>query len=135
MSVRPARRRLLLIVGMVLVVGVGLASRRYPFLLPDFLSSYPGDALWALLVFLCIAFAWPRLASGRLAGAALALAFLVELAQLYQAPWINAIRATTPGHLVLGQGFDWGDLLAYSIGVAAAYLGDIVLARRHAHIL
>lgn len=117
---RP-RSRLWLACGMVLAVGAGLASRRYPWLLPAGLGSYPGDALWAVLVLLAIAFLRPGIGSGKLALGALGVAWLVELSQLYQAPWINAVRATTPGHLVLGQGFDGIDLLAYAAGVATAY--------------
>jgi hypothetical protein len=118
------RSRVWLACGMVLVVGAGLASRSLPWLLPPSLGTYPGDALWALLVFLGIAFIRPCIGSGQLALAALGISYLVEAAQLYQAQWINAIRATTPGHLVLGQGFDWLDLLAYTIGVAAGFALD-----------
>lgn len=124
-----ARSRAWLVAGMVLTVGAGLASRKFPGLLPQALGSYPGDALWAVLVFLLIAFIRPRMKSGRLAAITLAVSFLVEAAQLYQSPWINAIRATTPGHLVLGQGFDWLDLCAYSVGVAGAFIVDQLAGR------
>jgi hypothetical protein len=124
-----ARSRAWLVAGMVLTVGAGLASRKFPGLLPQALGSYPGDALWAVLVFLLIAFIRPRMKSVRLAAITLAVSFLVEAAQLYQAPWINAIRATTPGHLVLGQGFDWLDLCAYAVGVAGAFIVDQLAGR------
>ena len=45
------------------------------------------------------------------------LCFLLEFSQLYQVKWINNIRKTGPGKLVLGQGFLWSDLLAYSLGI------------------
>jgi hypothetical protein len=48
---------------------------------------------------------------------ALMTSYSVEFSQLYQAPWINAIRATTPGHLILGSTFHGPDLAAYTIGV------------------
>ncbi|WP_426106044.1 DUF2809 domain-containing protein [Massilia sp. TSP1-1-2] len=121
----PYRRpRPWLALGLVLVVALGLASRAYPALFPASLGSYTGDALWALMVFLGIAFFKPALSRTRLAGAALAFAWLVEASQLYQAPWINALRATTPGHLVLGTGFQWLDLVAYAAGIACGFLGD-----------
>jgi hypothetical protein len=41
----------------------------------------------------------------------------VEFSQLYHAPWIDAIRATPPGRLVLGNTFNWPDLFAYALGV------------------
>jgi hypothetical protein len=62
-----------------------------------------------------------------LAGLALLASYAVELSQLYQAPWINAIRGTTLGHLVLGSTFAWQDLVAYTFGVAAGFLLDLLL--------
>ena len=119
-----ARSRLGLGAGLVAVIALGLASRRYPVLFPAFLGKYPGDALWALMVFLGWGLLMPRSSTGRLAMLALATSWLVELAQLYQAPWIDAIRATAPGHLVLGNTFSWFDLVAYGVGVLVGALGD-----------
>ena len=58
----------------------------------------------------------PRARTWRVAVAAVAFCFAIELLQLYQAPWIDAVRATTPGRLVLGQGFHAFDLVCYVIG-------------------
>ena len=111
------RSRLWLALLAVLVIAVGLASRRGWSPFPAVLGNYPGDMLWAWLVFLCVAWLRPAMAGGRLVAAALLIAFAVELLQLYQAPWIQAVRATTPGYLVLGNGFDPLDLLAYVVGI------------------
>jgi hypothetical protein len=45
-------------------------------------------------------------------------AFGIELSQLYHARWIDQIRHTRAGGLVLGYGFLWTDLLCYVIGIA-----------------
>lgn len=101
-----------------LVVALGLASRKVPGLFPAALGKYPGDALWALMV-LCIAgVVRPTASTAWLAGVALGISFLVEVSQLYHAPWIDSIRSTTLGHLVLGSAFGWIDLVAYAVGVA-----------------
>jgi hypothetical protein len=42
----------------------------------------------------------------------------VEFSQLHDAPWIDAMRATIPGKLILGNTFHWPDLLAYALGTA-----------------
>ena len=114
---------------MLLVIGLGLASRRYPGMFPAFLGKSPGDALWALAVFVGLGILFPRASTGRTGAAALAIAFLVELGQLYQAPWINAIRATLPGRLLLGTTFVWSDLPAYAVGVALGVLAEYGLRR------
>lgn len=53
--------------------------------------------------------------------------FFIEFSQLYQADWINQIRATTLGGLVLGYGFLYADLVSYSIGISAAFALDYIL--------
>ena len=116
----PPRNRLWLGVCMIAVIALGLASRKFPLL-----GSAPGDAFWALLVFLGWAFLRPRTTTLHLALVALATAYTVEFSQLYQAPWIQGIRGTTLGHLVLGSTFIWEDLIAYAVGVGAGVLGDL----------
>jgi hypothetical protein len=44
----------------------------------------------------------------------------VEVSQLYHRPWLDDLRATSFGHLVLGSGFDPRDFLCYLLGVAVA---------------
>jgi hypothetical protein len=99
------------------MIVAGLASRRYPGLFPGVLGKCPGDVLWALMVFCVWGFAIPACSTGRLALYALLTCYADEFSQLYQAPWINAIRSTVVGHLVLGSTFSWLDMLAYTVGV------------------
>ena len=47
---------------------------------------------------------------------AVGLCFLIELSQLYHSPWIDAVRQTRLGGLVLGFGFLWSDLVTYTVG-------------------
>jgi len=120
------RNRLLYALLVLAVIAAGLASRRYPWLLPAQLGKYPGDALWALMVLLLVGLARPGWSVGRVAAAALATSFAVEFSQLYQADWINAIRHTTLGHLVLGSTFNALDLLAYAMGVAVGASAELL---------
>ena len=122
------RSRLWLGGGILLVIVLGLASRRFPFLFPAGLGKYPGDALWSWMVFLGWAWVKPGAATCQLAGLAVVTSFGVEFSQLYQAPWINAIRGTTLGHLVLGAEFSWVDLVAYLVGVAVGVGADVAVA-------
>jgi len=115
---------------LALVIALGLASRKVPGMFPQLLQSYPGDALWAVAVYLCIALVRPAMPVVPLAALALAIAWVDEFAQLIQVPSLVALRATTPGHLILGSGFDPVDLLAYTVGIALATTID--LWRAHA---
>ena len=112
------RSRWLIAILALLVIAVGLASRRGLVPFPAVLGNYPGDALWAWVVLLCVAWVRPAITRGRLVGVSLVIAFAIEFLQLYQAPWIQAVRANKLAYLVLGNGFDPLDLLAYVVGIA-----------------
>jgi hypothetical protein len=124
------RRRVIYGIAVVGVIGVGLASRRFPALLfPAALGKYPGDALWALMVFFLWGMLRPCVSTGKLASIALATAYVAEFSQMYQSPWINGIRATTVGHLILGSTFSWWDMLSYTVGVGVGVLCEKVEQR------
>jgi hypothetical protein len=89
-----------------------------------------GDALWAAMIAWWVGALVPSARLLRRSAAAYAICVVVEVSQLYHTPWLDALRATTMGHLVLGSGFDPRDLLAYALGVAGAvFLEAAVLAR------
>ena len=49
------RSRFWLAILILLVIAIGLASRRGYVPFPAVLGNYPGDALWAWVVLLCVA--------------------------------------------------------------------------------
>ena len=105
-----------------LTIVCGLATRPLrPEIGPE-LAENLGDALWAVLVYLLIAWTWRRQSGGRIAVATMAISVAVEFSQLYHAPWLDAMRRTTLGGLVLGWGFAWGDLIAYASGIAGCFM-------------
>ncbi|MBU1106487.1 MAG: DUF2809 domain-containing protein [Candidatus Riflebacteria bacterium] len=112
------RNRLISVTAMIVAIALGLASRKFPGMFPKALGKYPGDALWSLMVFFCYCICFPRATTFKIAVLALVTSYIVEFSQLYQAPWLNSIRATTFGHLVLGSAFHRLDLLAYAVGVS-----------------
>jgi hypothetical protein len=67
-------------------------------------------------------------------GLALAFCWAVEFSQLYHLPVLDAVRRTTPGQLVLGNGFDVRDLWAYAMGVLAALLLERAMRRSRAGV-
>ena len=61
------------------------------------------------------------------------LAYFIEFSQFYHAPWIDAIRSTTLGGLVLGFGFQLSDLIRYFVGVCIGYLLNTMIASKSDH--
>jgi Protein of unknown function (DUF2809) len=82
------------------------------------------------MVFVIVAFIAPRWSCLRVGGAALAVSYAVEVSQLYHAPWIDAVRHTRLGGLVLGYGFLWSDLVCYTVGVTLGVAIDYGSTRR-----
>ena len=105
-----------------MTVFLGIGSRRFASSLPGFVAAYAGDTLWALAAFLGIGLLLPRASTRRVALLAMSFSVLVEVSQLYHAPWIDSIRGTTLGALVLGHGFLWSDLACYTVGVGLGVL-------------
>ena len=88
-----------------------------------------GDALWAMMIAWFTGAHAPRATVASRGVAAYVVCAAVELSQVFHAPTLDAVRATTAGHLVLGSGFDPRDLVAYAFGVGTA-VGIELLARR-----
>lgn len=106
-------------------MGLGILSRKFSNLLPDIINTYLGDAIWAAMIYVMMAFVFSQKLPKQIAIFSLLFCYAIELSQLYQAPWINAIRNTTLGALVLGSGFLWSDLLAYALGVGMALVFEL----------
>ena len=119
------RNRLHYAIFLALVIIAGCASRsgiaQY---WPGCIGVYGGDTLWALMIFLGIGLIFPTAATGVIATVVLVFAYGVEFSQLYQADWIESLRNTLFGALVLGSGFLWSDLICYTVGCAVGVAGE-----------
>jgi hypothetical protein len=120
------RNKSLYLIATIGVIVLGMGSRYIHGLFSLALGKYPGDALWALMIFLGLGYLMPGNSTIKNLAIAIVISFAVEISQLYQAPWINAIRNTTLGHLVLGSGFGWVDFLAYLVGVLIGSVAELV---------
>ena len=95
----------------------------------DLYKAVP-DALWAMMVALLFALPKPYGTTRKIALSALLFSVAIEFSQIYQADWINALRKTTLGALVLGSGFAWLDMLYYLFGILGFSLLHPALKRR-----
>lgn len=129
MTHQPPRSRPILLLTILAVIALGLASRKIPSLFPAFLDKYPGDALWALMVYLGWEMILPRLSVGKAAALALATSYLDEFSQALHAPWLDAVRNTTAGHLILGTAFSWIDMVAYTVGIGLGVVAELAVLR------
>ena len=124
--IRRRRNALVQIILIALVCLLGIGSRHYAHVVPGFIAAYAGDTLWALAAFLGIGLVLPRASTRLIALLTMAFSVAVEISQLYHAPWIDFIRQTTLGGLILGFGFLWSDLACYAVGVGLGVAIEIV---------
>jgi hypothetical protein len=125
----PTRRRLAYATATAVAVAVGLASREFTGLFPAALGKYPGDALWSAMVFFGLGVVRPCASIRGRALWAIGLSCAVEFSQIYHAPWIDGVRRTLPGRLVLGYAFSWIDMVAYAVGVACGVACEVIVRR------
>lgn len=118
--------RIAYLIAIVITILLGLASRKWSHLLLSFVAQNAGDILWAMMVY----FGFRLLLVRKNILPAIVLSFLfsfgIEFSQLYQEDWINHIRGTLLGALVLGKGFLVEDLIRYTAGIIMATVLDKV---------
>ncbi|WP_410992740.1 ribosomal maturation YjgA family protein [Bacillus cereus] len=124
------RNRVVYALFTIVVIILGLSSRKFAFALPHLLNDYLGDALWALMIFTGFGFLFPKTETKKLAFISLMFCYGIEASQLYHEEWIDSIRGTTLGGLVLGYGFLWSDLVAYTIGVGVGILCEVIFRKK-----
>ena len=113
---KERKLRICYLSGTVVLIALGLLSRRV-----KFVPAACGDALWAMMVYCCFRIVLIRKPMIISAMAALITSFAIEFSQMLTPDWLVKIRSTFLGHMLLGQGFLWSDLLAYTIGIAVIY--------------
>ena len=109
----PIRRKILVsLIGIIVLIPLGLYSRHL-----KWIPEETGDALWAMMVFCLWRIILVKQSLRLVAIISLTHSFLVEFSQIRRWSWLVSFRSTFIGHMMLGQGFLWTDLLAYLIGI------------------
>jgi len=109
------RKRIQYILLILATIAAGLFSRSRH--IPDLILPYLGDILYALMFYFIIGFLFPKMNILKVAIISLLIVYAIEISQLYEADWINQLRTSTFGKLVLGKGFLWSDMMVLPIGV------------------
>lgn len=107
------------------VILLGLLSRKF-----TSVPLFVGDLLYAVMIYFGIRFLFIHQESRKSGMIALIICYCIELLQLYDAGWMVALRDTIFGRYVLGQGFLWSDIIAYTFGtIIAHYLDKVILKK------
>lgn len=95
----------------IVIIILGLLSRKI-----SFIPHFVGDMLYAAMIVGWFRFLFLSLSLKQVIFWSVVFCFGIEFSQLLQQDWLVELRATLLGKLVLGRGFLWSDLLAYTIG-------------------
>lgn len=120
-------RRTGFLLAALLTMATGLLVHRYGAGLGRAVHDVSGDALWGMMIAWGMGALLPQLGVAARAMLAYGVCLAVETSQLIHVPWLDAVRATRLGHLVLGVDFDGRDLLAYAVGVLVAVALEYLL--------
>lgn len=124
------RKILVSLIGIILLIPIGLYSRHV-----RCIPEETGDALWAMMVFCLWRVILVKKKLHWVALMSLTHSFLVEFSQLLRWSWLVSFRNTFIGHMMLGQGFLWIDLLAYMIGILLIYWLFRIIERNNKELL
>lgn len=134
-EVNRSRIRIMYCCAIIITIVSGLCSRAYAEYLPEFAAAHLGDVLWAAMVYFGFRLLLSRCSMAVALGLSMLFSFSIEFSQLYQAAWINEVRATLVGGLILGRGFLWIDLLRYTAGICGAFILDRLCLNRAAPVI
>lgn len=117
----PKHPRFLYFIIIILVVILGILSRKI-----HEIPLFIGDILYAVMIYFGCRLLFLNVSNPKKIIFPLLFCYIIELQQLCHTEWLVALRNTTFGHYVLGQGFLWSDLVCYTIGVALAFFIDAI---------
>jgi hypothetical protein len=107
------------LISVISFITLGILSRKI-----TGIPLFIGDMLYAVLIYFGFRFLIIKSKKSTSLLLSLLFCFGIEILQLVQLDWLIAIRKTTLGHYILGQGFLWLDLFCYVIGSLLAFLID-----------
>lgn len=126
---KALRRRLPFLIALPVLCAVGLLVRKWNGTAPNMFNTFFPDAAWTMAIYCGFGLLFCRDARLHFP-AALGVSYLIEVSQLWHPPFLEALRATTLGGLILGYGFLWSDLACYTVGAGICAVAETVLRRR-----
>jgi hypothetical protein len=113
---RPVSTYLLI---MALLVTIGLPARSaFAEKLPFWYTQYFGDYLWSTMLFFGFALILQKTSTRKVAGITILFTYIIETTQLFHPQWLEDIRSIKIFGLILGYGFLWSDIIAYTLGIS-----------------
>jgi Protein of unknown function (DUF2809) len=122
-------RKIIYLLLFIFCTWLAIATRTHAAWFHPFIAEYGGDTIWAGMFLFFLRVFFVKIKSWKLALISFGLGVADEVLQLYHAPWIEAIRHTRIGGLMLGFGFLWSDIVCYAVGTLLAFIIVVLIER------
>ncbi len=110
------------------IIFFGILSRKI-----SFIPLWIGDFLYAVMIYFLVRIFFPSKKYFFIILLSLFICYGIEFLQLYQGEWMVELRKTLLGRYVLGQGFLWSDILAYTFGIVTTFIIENYFLKYHKH--
>ncbi len=104
------------------IIFLGICSRK-----TTLAPLWIGDFLYAVMIYFLVRIFLPFKNAFSIALLSLLICYSIEFLQLYQGEWMIELRKTLFGRYVLGQGFLWEDILAYTFGIITVFVFEKII--------
>ena len=118
------------VISLLIITPLGFASKFYIGPFQDWLNNSFTGILYEIFWCLIIVFFFPRAVSVMIASLVLIITCILEFLQLWHSPFLEAIRMSFIGSVLIGTTFVWSDFLYYFVRSAIGYKW-IVMIRKH----
>jgi hypothetical protein len=95
---------------------------------PEWLNDGFGSVAYEVFWIVIVLFCFPQVSPLWGAVGVFVVTCGVEVLQLWKVPFLEAMRATVPGRLILGNTFNWEDFPAYILGSSVGYGWTVLLS-------
>jgi len=117
-----AKKRVTYFILIAVIIVLGLLSRKF-----SVIPLWVGDVLWATMIYFMLRFFLPGASTQKIAIITILTSYAIEFSQLYKAEWIDNLRHTFPGRMILGETFFLGDLVSYTAGILIGVFIDLAI--------
>jgi hypothetical protein len=120
--------RVALLISILLIIPIGYIIRFSQGIVPYWINDSFGSIAYEIFWIVFMQFCYPKASPFWSAIGVCLATCAIEFLQLWQPPFLQAIRATLPGRLVLGNTFMWSDFPPYFVG---SFLGWVWIQTLH----
>ena len=122
-------RKIIYLLLFVFCTWLAITTRTHSQWFHPLIAEYGGDVVWAGMFLFFMRIFFSRMKLWKLALICYALGVADEVLQLYHVPWIESVRHTRIGGLILGFGFLWSDIICYAVGIVIAYVMVVLIEK------